>query len=75
MNQNDAAREGAKMLAGNLYWFSLGMGILLLIYGIYVIWPKAYTRRSPAKTLGGVLCAGFGLILLINGLLQAFPFG
>ncbi|NGZ74068.1 hypothetical protein [Saccharibacillus alkalitolerans] len=69
--RDEAVRRGAEALAGSLHFFSLGMGLLLLAFGIYIIWPKRYDRtRSRAKTLGGALCAGFGLVLLVNGLLQ-----
>ncbi len=69
--RDEAVKQGAEALAGSLHFFSIGMGIVLLAFGIYVIWPKKYDRRrSGAKTFGGVLCTGFGLILLVNGLLQ-----
>ncbi|WP_172194797.1 hypothetical protein [Saccharibacillus qingshengii] len=69
--RDEAVRQGAEALAGTLHFFSLGMGILLLAFGIYVIWPKKYDRhRSGVKTFGGVLCALFGLVLLVNGLIQ-----
>ncbi|CAM3297221.1 MULTISPECIES: hypothetical protein [Saccharibacillus] len=69
--RDQAVRQGAEALAGTLHFFSLGMGVVLIAFGLYVIWPKKYDRkRSGTKTFGGVLCAGFGLVLLVNGLLQ-----
>lgn len=69
--RDEAVRQGAEAIAGIMQYFSLGMGLVLIAFGVYVIWPKQYDRRrSRAKTVGGVLCAGFGLILLVNGLLQ-----
>ncbi|MEJ8304477.1 hypothetical protein [Saccharibacillus sacchari] len=69
--RDQAVRQGAEAITGIMHYFSLGMGILLIAFGVYVIWPKYYDRRrSRAKTVGGILCAGFGLILLVNGLIQ-----
>lgn len=69
--RDEVVRREAEAIAGIMHYFSLGMGIVLIAFGVYVIWPKKYDRRrSRAKTVGGVLCAGFGLILLVNGLLQ-----
>lgn len=69
--RDEAVKQGAEAIAGIMHYFSLGMGLVLIAFGVYVVWPKQYDRRrSRAKTVGGVLCAGFGLVLLVNGLLQ-----
>ncbi|MCQ4085951.1 hypothetical protein [Saccharibacillus sp. JS10] len=69
--RDQAIRQGAEAITGVMHYFSLGMGLLLLAFGIYIIVPKQYDRhRSGIKTFGGVCCALFGLVLLINGLIQ-----
>ncbi|MGC8229973.1 hypothetical protein ACP2W0_13365 [Pseudobacillus badius] len=63
----DHVLESASSL---LYFFNIGLGIMLVILGIFLFLSGKRIKGKTAKTNTGLICAVIGIVAIISGAIQ-----
>lgn len=66
----NAIDNGLESIASQLYIFSVGFGVILIIIGIVLFLTGKRSKDKRAKSNAGLICAIIGIIAIVSGLLQ-----
>ncbi|MGG5314617.1 hypothetical protein [Enterococcus sp. AZ072] len=57
-------------LSSELYFFSVGVGIVLVITGIVLILSSRKKKEKNCRGYGGIICLFLGVVAIISGFIQ-----
>lgn len=66
----NAIDNGLEGIASQLYIFSVGFGIVLIIIGIILFLTGKRSKDKRGKSNAGLICAIIGIIGIVSGLVQ-----
>ncbi|QTL52385.1 MULTISPECIES: hypothetical protein [Priestia] len=56
--------------SSQLYIFSIGLGIVLVILGIFLFLSGKRTKGKTGKINTGLICAVIGIVAIVSGTIQ-----
>ncbi|WP_226003197.1 hypothetical protein [Paenibacillus sp. BJ-4] len=58
--------------SSQLYIFSIGLGIVLVILGIFLFLSGKRTKGKTGKINTGLICAVIGIVAIVSGTIQIY---
>ncbi len=62
--------NGLESISAQLYIFSIGLGIVLLILGAFLVIKNKGSKKKKSITNIGLICLVLGIVAIISGLMQ-----
>lgn len=68
----NAIDNGLESIASQLYIFSAGFGVVLVIIGIVLFLTGKRSKEKRGKSNAGLICVIIGIVAIVSGLVQIF---
>ena len=65
-----AIDNGLESISSQLYIFSVGAGIVLVLLGIILLFTNKGSKGKKGMVNGGLICLVIGIVAIISGFVQ-----